>query len=476
MNADPIEALQDRLERELSDATRTEQREIAARIRSEGHRLVFLLNGLVRASRLYALENDALRPPSEELAEVLAGLLERLGAVEVVLVAKLAYVNDVRLRVRPLEQAAIDQLAGELDRHAVGGISFHRQLDADGFRRLALALASPTEGPCPAAALRARVAPLRDVEVSDRWRFRTTGDEGASQPLNHSETLASAAREARDALVRLDAGWMPNPVRLRRVAIEIVESLRARPARAALAPLCGPSEGGERHAVSVCQLSLMLGEALGLRETALGDLGVAALLHDVGYLAVRHPVRHALAGVRWLLRQRGPGDTRVGRLLAVLEHTDDYRRADAAAGVPTLFARILHITEHYDLLVAAAPGRLRLSPATALSRMWAGRGERYDPALLALFAQQLGCQPPGTVLELSDGCWGLVVRPGGSRERWAHPVVRIVREADGDAVHDGAELDLYDRRDGVRACRVIEPALVEPRVAEACRTALADAA
>ncbi len=476
MNEDPLETLQERLARDLTEAARTEDRELATRIRSEGHRLVFLLNGLVRASRLYALENDALRSPSEELAEVLAGLLERLGAVHVVLAEKLAYVNDVRLRVRPLEQAVIDQLSAELDRHDVGGVSFHGQLDADAFRRLALALASPAQGPRPAAALRERLAALAAVEISGRWRFGASAGEGSSLVPNHAAILAHAAREVHDTLVRLDAGWMPDPVRLRRVAIEIAESLRARPERGALAPLCGRVEGSERHIVSVCQLSLMLGRALGLREAALSDLGVAALLHDVGSLALRHPVPHAMAGVRWLLRQRGPGNAKVSRLLAVLEHAQDYRRADAALGVPSLFARILHVTEHYDLMVAAVPAQSRLSPATALARMWASRGERYDPVLLALFARELGCQPPGTVLELSDGSWGLVVRPGGSRERWAHPVVRIVREADGNAVDDGAELDLFDRRDSTEVRRVIEPALLEPRVAAACRSVLDDAA
>ena len=476
MTPNTLDTLQDRLERELNGAGRTEDRELSARIRNEGHRLVFLLNALVRASRLYAQDNDALAPPAEELAEVLAGLVERLGVVHVVLVETQAYVNDVRLHLRPLEQVVLDQLSAELDRHEAGGVSFHRRLDAAGLKRLARALSLPAEGPRPVVALRARLAELRDVEISGRWRFQTAADEDASTEKNHLEILARAARDVQDTLTRLGVGWMPNPVRLRRVVIELVESLRGRPERAALAPFAGRTEGSERHPISVCQLSLMLGRALGLDDAALSDLGVAALLHDVGYLTVQHPVRHAMAGVRLLLRQRGPSQAKVRRLLAVLEHVEDYRPADADAGAPGLFARILHVTEHYDLMVAAAPAQSRLSPATALARMWASRGEGYDPVLLALFAQQLGCQPPGTLLELADGSWGVVVRSGGARERWAHPVVRIVRAADGSAVQDGSELDLYDLRDRLKGSRVVEPALVEPAVAKACRTVLADAA
>jgi len=476
MSTTTLEALQDRLEHDLNGAGQTEDQDLAARVRNEGHRLVFLLNALVHASRLYAPDNAALDPPAEELAETLAGLIEHLGDVHVVLVEKQAYVNDVRLRVRPLEQRVIDQLSAELDRHEVGGVSFHRRLDAAGFQRLARALSLPAEGPRPAAALRARLTEFRDLEISGRWRFDSAADEDASPAKSRSSLLERAARDVRDTLARLDAGWMPNPVRLRRVVIELVEMLRAGPERAALAPFAGASLGSERHAISVCRLSLMLGRALGLDDGTLSDLGVAALLHDVGYLTARHPVRHGIAGVRLLLRQRSLSRAKVRRLLAVLEHVEGYRRADADAGRPGLFARILHVAEHYDLMVAAAPPQSGLSPATALARMWAGRGEEYDPVLLALLARELGCQPPGTVLELTDGRWAVVVRSGGNRERWALPVVRIVRAADGSAVQDGVELDLYGRHDGVEARRVIEPAGVEAQMAAVCRDVLANAA
>ncbi len=160
----------------------------------------------------------------------------------------------------------------------------------------------------------------------------------------------------------------------------------------------------------------------------------------------------------------------------MLEHVEDYRRTDADADAPGLFARILHLAEHYDLMVAAGPAQSRLSPATALARMWASRGERYDPVLLALFAPAARVPTTRHSARARRGRWGVVVRSGGARERWAHPVVRIVRAADGSAVQDGSELDLYDQRDRVKGRRVVEPALVEPAVAEACRTVLADAA
>jgi len=469
------EAIQERLERDWQSASRADDRELAARILDEGHRLVFLLNGLVRATRLYSLDNQALDAPALDLAQVLSGLLESLGAVHVVLVEDQAYVNDVRLRVRPSEQPVIDQLVAELDRHEVGGLSFHQSLDAERLKRLAQAVSGPAEAPSPANALGSHLRELGDIEVSGRWHFRVS-DEAPSGPKAHAEVRGRAEAALHEALGRLAAGRMPNPLPVRRVVIDLVESLRTRPERAAVAPFAGPEGTGERHLLSVCQLSLMLGRALGLEDAALSDLGVAAMFHDVGYLTSQDPERHALAGARLLLRQRGFSEAKVRRLLAVVEHPADYLDMTQDDPSPSLFARILHVAEHYDLLTthhsAAAPA---LPPSVALARMWSGRGASYDPILMALFTQALGLYPPGTLLELTDGRWGVTVSGGRNRERFAHPVVRVVRAANGKLPPAIVDLDLFDRQDEVGVRSVVDPALVKPQVCTARRAALAGA-
>jgi HD domain len=469
------EMIQERLDRAWQSATQADDRELAARIRDEGHRLVFLLNGLVKATRLYSLDNQALDAPSRELAQVLSGLLETLGAVHVVLVEDQAYVNDVRLRVRPSEQPVIDQFGAELGRHEVGALSFHQCIDGPGLKQLAQAVSGPAEGAEAASALGKRLRELGDIEVSGRWRFRV-GDETPSGPKAYADVLGRAEATLRDVLGRLAAGRMPNPLPVRRAVIDLVESLRTRPERAALAPFAGPEGAGERHLLSVCQLSLMLGQALGLEDAALSDLGVAAIFHDVGSLRVQDAERHPLAGARVLLGQRGFSEAKVRRLLAVVEHHDDYldmRRDDLS---PSLFARILHLVEDYDLLITHHPGQApALSPAVALAQMWSGRGVKYDPILIALFAQVLGLYPPGTLLELSDGRWGVTVSGGRNRERFAHPVVKIVRAASGKLPPAIVDLDLYDWQDEVGVRRVVDPALTDAEVGGARKAALATA-
>ena len=470
-----LDEIQQRLEGALRSASGADDRELAARLRDEGHRLVLLMNGLVRATRLYSLDNQALDAPAQELAEVLAGLLESLGVVHLVFVEDQAYVNDVRLRLRPAEQPIVDQLVADLGRHDVGGLSFHQPLDAQMWKGVAQALGTPAEDPGAASALLERLQQVGDIDVSGRWRFRMS-DEDRSGPKRHDEVLERAKTVLAEALGGLAGGRMPNPLPLRRVVIDLVESLSARPERAAVAPFAGvsPLGAGERHLLSVCQLSIMLGHALGLSKSALSDLGVAAIYHDVGYLGGKPRGSHALSGARMLVRQRGFSEAKVRRLLTVLEHHTAYLDMNNQDHSPFLFARILRVAEDYDLLVAAGPDQgSPMPPSQALATMWAGRGASYDPMLLALFAQALGSNPPGTLLELSDGRWAVAVGGGRDRERFASPVVRVVREANGQAVLAGPSLDLYEERERLQVRSVV--GLVPPEIGAAYRAALAEA-
>jgi len=470
--------IQKRLEKALQRASQSDDRELAGRIRDEGHRLVFLLNGLLRSSRMYSTENTALEAPSQEFATALKGLMDLLGAVHVVCVEDQIYVNDVRLRVRPTEQPVVDHLVAELGRHDVGGISFHQSLDSTAVKDLAVALGRSAEPGRARAALAARLSALADVELSGKWRFRV-GGEATARRLDYDEALRRAGPVVQEATANLAANRLPNPLPVRRAVIDLVDSLRDNPAPAAAAPLRRRTLGvGEQHLLSVCGLSLLLGRAVGLPEAALSDLGVAAMLHDVGYVRGADRAGHPAAGARMLLRQRGFHEAKVRRLLAVLEHHLPCTPTDPSAGEsPSLFARILRIAEDYELLVSARPGQAPpLAPPIALAVMWASRGREYDAILLALFVQVMGFFPPGTLLELADGRWVVSVSGGRDAERFPWPVVRVVREADGRPQDAHEELDLFGVRNGIRPKSVLEPSLQGFDVAGALDAAFGKAA
>jgi len=454
-----IELVQRGLQKALLRAGLADDRELAGRVREEGRRLVFLLNGLIRSSRMYTSDNAALEGPATELAEVLAGLCGVLGAVHLVLVEDQAYVNDVRLRVSPQEQAVVAGLISELDRHDVGGISFHGPLTPPAAKALARAISeAPGAGGRTRRALARRIAGVGDVELTGRYRFRLRGEVQA-RSLRHADVVRRSAGVIREANRNLAAGRLPNPLPVRRAVIELLESLGDDDGRAGAEPLRRhPSlHPGEQHLLAVCSLALVLGRRLGLPESARSDLGVTALLHDVGYARHASFARHAAVGAQTLLRQRGFHEAKVRRIRAVLDHHRPCAGPEGAAP-PSLSARILRIADDYDVLTASRAGLAGVPPPTAQGAMWAARGGTYDPDLMALFVQAMGLYPPGSLLELSDRRWVVVVSGGRDAERFSWPRVRVVRDEDGAPVDALQDLDLFEVRSAIRPRRVLNPA------------------
>ena len=450
-----VERAQRALESALRRAAPADDRELAGRVRGEGHRLVFLLSGLLRSTHLYAPESAALSAPAAELAAILRGLLDLLGSVHVACVEDQVYVNDVRLRIRPNEQAVADHLVAELARHEAGGLSVHAPLDAEGVLLLAHAIASPEQPARARQALAERLLLLRGVEIAGHFRFRM-GSEAGDEAPDLGLALRRSAEAVRAAMRNLAAGRTPNPLPVRRTVMDLLAALRADGTAAAAVPLVRP-EGvtpAEHHLLSVTVLSLLIGRAAGIGDAALSDIGVAAMLHDAGFAEEGPPGDHALSGARLLMRQRGFHEAKIRRLLCALDHHRPFR-GPGGGPPPSLFARILHVADDYAVLVGRPPGGAGLSPAIALARMSAAAGAAYDPDLLALFVQVLGPMPPGTLLELSDGRWAVSVSAARDRARFQKPLVRVVREADGTPGTGLVELDLAQRPATVRPVKAI---------------------
>src|SRR5207247_6560513 len=79
----------------------------------------------------------------------------------------------------------------------------------------------------------------------------------------------------------------------KRVVQPLVEGVSlSEPVVVGLTTLTQRDEYTYAHAVNVCGVSVAIGHFLGLDRRALSDLGVAALLHDVGKDVVRPLITH----------------------------------------------------------------------------------------------------------------------------------------------------------------------------------------
>ncbi len=210
------------------------------------------------------------------------------------------------------------------------------------------------------------------------------------------------------------------------------------------------------HSVNVCLVAVAMGRVLGMGRRALADLGVAALLHDLGKNAVADRVRHRLEafdgadraaaelhpveGARLLARSTTLNATTVACMRVALEHHmavggSGYPRA--ADWAPSAVSELISVADCYVSLQTHRSDRGRhVTPYQALGMMLGAYAYRLDPALLWTLVQAVGFYPPGQMVELSDGTLARVL--ARDPEDLARPHVSVIRDASGASMADRA--------------------------------------
>jgi len=455
--ADDIREAQGRLKRTLRGGPGEGGGDIAQTLRSTGQRLVSLWTGLLRMTRVHMLDNEAFTQPLENFTKVLSELIDLVGPVHLITVEDQIYINDVRVRLDHGMSEGLP-LSELLERHGLGGVSFHGHLTAPELMHLLVCYSARPDPEDARGALQQaiRIAGLQMVDVAGPFRFRRLGERTLSEGEQVAQDDRRRAGVVDDAWQNLGAGRVPNALPVRRL---VTEMLKAGITADGLWRELGDASPECAHCIRVALCALIIGDALGMTEKTVQDLGVAAIFHDIGYAAregsargagLRQHVdgepppfqRHGAAGAMLLMKQKGFRDEKVRRMLAVLEHHRDYSDS------PSLFARIIRISEDYDNLVRR--GGAWLSPAVALEHMWAHVGSRYDPVLMQLFVNRLGKHPPGTIVLLEDGRQVRSVSLARSPETWDKPLGYLYRRADGSWPREREAVDLAEEGEVVR--------------------------
>ena len=443
---DEVAQAQQSLGRSIDRARAGEDPQLAGIVREKGEQLVGLLFGLLRMSRSYAPENPALNQPVAELTATLLKLSGLLGTVQLVAVEEQVYLNEIRVRT-PQQGRDGKSLAAELAPHGTGGLTFLAAPSEVEVRALLQCLnARPAPERQRAALREAMVARgIRNVEPAPLQRFRTAAEAGTSpaERLEPRRVVSRGVELVEDIWEGLAEGRRMNILPLRRVVTDLLE---LQPGHDALwwSPPGASAHG--LHSFRVCQYALLLADGAELSVAVRQDLGVAALLHDIGVARAGGGDPHVRAGSLALLQAPGFHEGKVRRVLAVFDHHRQF--VETVGGRSTLFGRILHIADEYDQLVRT------ISPAQAIASISGGAGTRYDPVLFQAFINRMGRYPPGTLLRLEDGRLVRSTSVVRSPETFALPRAVVLRNADGKAP---AALTGLDLAEGPKIAAIVPP-------------------
>jgi putative nucleotidyltransferase with HDIG domain len=240
----------------------------------------------------------------------------------------------------------------------------------------------------------------------------------------------------------------------------------------------GDKLGGEElylHSLNVTVLSLMMARDIKLPIEVVRVLGVGALLHDIGRKEV--PARillktepltpsernflelHPVYGVEMAKRMH--------LVPAALSIIGEHHELFDGTGYPaklkgeqiSLLSRIVAIADYYDELCNPAAVADALTPHEALSQMFAKMRGKFDPNLLKVFIRCLGVYPPGTIVQLSNGFFGMV-----STVNTARPMKPFVVVYDAEVPKEEAIFLDMDAEPGLNIAKSIRPGQVPHEV------------
>lgn len=180
------------------------------------------------------------------------------------------------------------------------------------------------------------------------------------------------------------------------------------------------------HSVNVCILSIVIGKALNFNKKQLYNLGMTAILHDIGKTFIPREIlnktaklsdkefdiikSHSSKGYVYLKENFDiPAVSYVG----ILHHHERYDGSGYPMGVKgediNLFGRIVTVSDVYDAITSDRPYRKALSSFEAIEYIMGNSGVAFDPEVAKIFTQKIAPYPVGTSVRLSDGKVGLII-------------------------------------------------------------------
>ncbi|MHB8836187.1 MAG: HD-GYP domain-containing protein [Candidatus Methylomirabilia bacterium] len=288
------------------------------------------------------------------------------------------------------------------------------------------------------------------------------------------ETWQQGLEGVREISERVRAGRSLHGGEAREIATLLIQGLRGQrgPMLAALT-LRQKSAYTFSHSLNVSLLMLAQVEMLPLTDRQLEDVAAAGLLHDLGKLQIPEELlnkpgpptdaewgllrRHPVLGVEVLGKMRDAGDL---ALIVAFEH---HRRHDGTGYPPcrrpwplSRVTAMSALADSYDAMRSHRPYDAGRPCELVYAQMKRLSGTAYDPALFDRFFRVIGVFPPGSLVRLSSGATGKVVRNHPVLHE--RPLVRIMRTASGaiPEVETNIDLSLEFERHGAEALTVCE--------------------
>ena len=440
-------------------------------LRQGGRSLLLALYTALRSLKLYPLENATVQKALTDLDATSRALLQSEIELEIRLAGDFIFVNSTRLRLELDNYASFSHILAIFRSYEIGALRVKSGSERREWQILLSLLLSLAGRGTPEERLKELQERLDTAKVVNLELERGLPSEGGTSVEARQaskQVYAQGVAVTKDVIAGVRLGRATGLKRVKRAVQMVVDQvLNNEISMVGLTTIRDYDEYTFTHSVNVCIFSVALGKKLGLSKPQLCDLGMAALLHDVGKARIPPEVlnkagkldekewkiiqSHPWYGALTLFSMRGYEEIPYRSILVAHEH---HMKTDLT-GYPKvvrprtlgIFSRIVSVADGFD---AATTRRVYqtvpIEPDQVLREMWENPNRGYDRVLVKALINLIGVYPVGTCVILDTFEVAVVSAPNPDGEQLKRPLVRVVVDAEGGPVTPpGTQIDLSEK-------------------------------
>jgi HD-GYP domain-containing protein (c-di-GMP phosphodiesterase class II) len=458
------------------EATRTAPE---GQLRQGGRALLLALYTALRSLKLYPVENATVQKALDDLDATARGLIALEADLELRLAGDFIFVNATRLRLELDNYASFSHILAMLRAFEVGALRIHSDVDRREWQILLGLLLSLSERGQPEDRFdelqtRLASAQVRGLEI-ERANPNDIDPNTEEAKQAAKRVYAQGVAVTKEVITGARLGRATNAKRVKRAVQLIVDQvLNNETSVVGLTTIRDYDEYTFTHSVNVCIFSVALGKKLGLSRLQLYDLGMTALLHDVGKARVPIEILNKTTGLdeeEWRIMQAHPWLGAV-TLFAMRSHDEvpfrsvlvahEHHMKTDLTGYPRtirprtlgIFSRIVSVADGFDAATTRRSYQtVPIEPDQVLREMWQNPRRGYDTVLVKALINLIGIYPVGTCVILDTFEVGIVAGPSPDGQQLNRPMVRIAVNVDGGMVAPPGELVSLSEQDDSGAYR-----------------------
>ena len=422
-----------------------------------GNNLVTKFHVLMRVSQIYDSKNVALSQFINEFLETINTLIKESGILSLKIIRDDFFLNDQRLRYSVEGFTSFKYLSTQWKKRLIGEVIFKTLVGEEILRHFIYAFINLEEGREENADLLKKQLESHQITSIEVNPLETVeGEEGEESFTLRKEDHREVGKKIffetigtiKEVITNIKGNQSADVRKLKRLAQKAIHLvIEDESILLGMTMIKNYDEYTFNHSVNVSIYSLAIGKRLGFSKKILTELGITALLHDIGKSKIPREVlnkpaslngeewemmkKHPLMGVEIVLNLKQLGEINPRMVVGVFDHhlmndLSGYPRLFLKKEV-SLFGRIIQIADAYDAMTTPRVyKKIPFTPEQALAVMLREKTVHFDPLLLKIFIGLVGIYPIGSLVLLNTHEIGIVYKSNHDPKLLDRPILLLV--------------------------------------------------